>query len=184
MALTYSEPVSIGMLAPEFPEKGVLATDGKRYHLKDFERSRIWVMIFMCNHCPYVKAVRGRIRALSEEFKSQGVQVIGVNSNDSVRYPDDDFASMKREVEAHHYDFPYLWDETQEVAKSYGAVCTPDFFVFDRKVLKYRGRLDDNWKDESQVKSRDLARALGLLLSDQELSTQQTPSMGCSIKWK
>lgn len=184
MALTYSEPVKIGMRAPEFPNQGVLGTDGKRYHLGDFGASRILIVVFMCNHCPYVKAVRGRINALCAEFKGRSVQVVGINSNDSVKYPDDNFESMRHEVVEQKYEFPYLWDEKQELARAYGAVCTPDFYVFDQLTLKYRGRLDDNWKDESKVTTRDLAKAVDLLLNNKQLVSEQVPSMGCSIKWK
>jgi peroxiredoxin len=205
MALTYSEPVRIGMPAPQFPSSGLLATNSIRQHLSDFRYARVLVMVFMCNHCPYVKAVRGRINQLAKDYQSHKVQVIGINSNDSIRYPDDSFEAMKREAAEQGYDFPYLWDETQEVARAYGAVCTPDFFVFenteaeefreadreselekdrDRFVLRYRGRLDDNWKDESQVKRRDLAGAIEDILAGRQYAEEQIPSMGCSIKWK
>jgi peroxiredoxin len=205
MALTYSEPVRIGMPAPQFPAEGLLATNNVRQHLSDFRYAKVLVVVFMCNHCPYVKAVRGRINQLAKDYKNHKVQVIGINSNDSVRYPDDSFDAMKKEVAEQHYEFPYLWDETQEVARAYGAVCTPDFFVFentqteefreadietererdrDRFVLRYRGRLDDNWKDESQVKRRDLSESIEDILAGREYSQEQVPSMGCSIKWK
>jgi peroxiredoxin len=205
MALTYSEPVQIGMPAPQFPSEGLLATNNVRQHLSDFRYAKALVIVFMCNHCPYVKAVQGRINQLAKDFKNRKVQVIGINSNDSVRYPDDSFEAMKKQVAEQKFEFPYLWDETQEVARAYGAVCTPDFFVFentqaeefreadlvterekdrDRFVLRYRGRLDDNWKDESQVTRRDLAAALEDILAGRLYNEEQVPSMGCSIKWK
>jgi peroxiredoxin len=190
MALTYSEPVKLGMRAPEFPRRGILGTDGKNYHISDFSSAQVLVVVFMCNHCPYVQAIRPRIRSLEQEFRAQGVQVIGINSNDSIKYPDDSYDAMKKEVKEQGYEFPYLFDETQEVAKLYGAVCTPDFFVFDQTdppkgpLLAYRGRLDDNWKDESQVTRRDLAQAVESLLKRSPLSHEQHSSMGCSIKWK
>jgi thiol-disulfide isomerase/thioredoxin len=162
-------------------------------------------MVFMCNHCPYVKAVQGRINQLAKEYKKHGVQVVGINSNDSTRYPDDGFDAMKKQETEQGFEFPYLWDETQEVARAYGAVCTPDFYVFentereefreadleteperdrDRFLLRYRGRLDDHWKDESQVRRRDLATAIEDILANRQFAEEQVPSMGCSIKWK
>ncbi len=205
MALTYSEPVRIGMAAPRFPSDGLLATNGVRQHLSDFRYAKVLVVIFMCNHCPYVKAVRGRINQLAKDYKGRKVQVIGINSNDSVKYPADSFVAMKKEVVEQGFEFPYLWDETQEVARAYGAVCTPDFFVFentqveefreadleterekdrDRFLLRYRGRLDDNWKDETQIKRRDLASAVEDILANRQYAEEQISSMGCSIKWK
>lgn len=205
MALTYSESVQLGMAAPPFGPDGLLGTDEVRHRLSDFRYARALVVVFMCNHCPYVKAVRGRINQLAHDYRSRDVQVVGINSNDSVRYPEDGFEAMKKEAAEQGYVFPYLWDETQKVAQLYGAVCTPDFFVFERTksedfreadleseetreknsfLLRYRGRLDDNWKDESQVTRRDLAMALEDILAGRQFLGKQIPSMGCSIKWR
>ena len=190
MALTYSPPGELGSIAPEFK---LLSTNGVHHELRDFRNARVVVLVFMCNHCPYVHATRERINQLAQEGVAYGVQVVGINSNDSVKYPDDSFEAMKREVAEQHYAFPYLWDETQEVAKAYGAVCTPDFFVYKnetahkeplRFVLKYRGRLDDNWKNPAAVTSRELRAAVDAILAGREPSSPQQPSMGCSIKWK
>jgi peroxiredoxin len=190
MALTYSTPSKLGSPAPDF---NLMSTNGVRHSLRDFRNARALVVVFMCNHCPYVKAVRERINRLAAEGAEHGVQVVGVNSNDAIRYPDDSFEAMRKEVEEQSYSFPYLWDETQSVAKAYGAVCTPDFFVYKNETrhkdpveftLKYRGRLDDNWKDESAVKTRDLRDAIAEILADREPNPDQIPSMGCSIKWK
>lgn len=194
MALTYSERSELGSEAPEFSLPG---TDGKTYQLSDFRFSRALVVIFMCNHCPYVQAIQGRLQALAKEYRSRDVQLVGINSNDSSRYPDDSFEAMSRiakDFQNEGYAFPYLWDESQEVAKAYGAVCTPDFFVYEnskpgasqpRFVLRYRGRLDDQWKDEKAVTRRDLALALDTILAGKQvLPEQQISSMGCSIKWK
>jgi peroxiredoxin len=193
------------MAAPQFPASGLLGTDEVRHHLSDFRYAKVLVMVFMCNHCPYVKAVQGRINQLAKEYKKHGVQVVGINSNDSTRYPDDGFDAMKKQETEQGFEFPYLWDETQEVARAYGAVCTPDFYVFentereefreadleteperdrDRFLLRYRGRLDDHWKDESQVRRRDLATAIEDILANRQFAEEQVPSMGCSIKWK
>jgi peroxiredoxin len=190
MALTYSEKGELGSRAPDFD---LLGTDGLRNGLRDFRNSKVLVVVFMCNHCPYVKAVRGRINQLAIDGAPLGIQVIGINSNDSVKYPDDSFEAMKREASEHGFVFPYLWDADQSVARAYGAVCTPDFYVYRNEtrhkepvefVLKYRGRLDDHWKDESAVRVRSLWDAAEALLKGQEPAAEQIPSMGCSIKWK
>ena len=150
MALTYSETDRLGFIAPEF---SLLGTDEVHHLLRDFRNCRVFVIVFMCNHCPYVQAVRERINELAADGIEYGVQLVGINSNDSVKYPDDSFEAMRREAAEYRFAFPYLWDETQEVAKAYGAVCTPDFYVFKNETkhkepvcftLKYRGRLDDN----------------------------------------
>lgn len=190
MALTYSEKGELGSRAPDF---NLLGTEEVHHQLHDFRNCRVLVVVFMCNHCPYVKAVRQRINRLAAEGAESGIQVIGINSNDSVKYPDDSFKAMQQESREQKYVFPYLWDETQAIAKAYGAVCTPDFYVYRNQtrhkepvdfVLKYRGRLDDNWKDESSVASWDLHRALDDILVGLDPSPDQIPSMGCSIKWK
>lgn len=190
MALTYSGIAELGSLAPDFNLPGV---DGQVYSLAAFQKAKALVVVFMCNHCPYVKAVQGRINALAQEYLSRGVMLVGINSNDTVKYPDDSFEAMKQVSRENHYIFPYLLDESQEVARAYGAACTPDFFVYQneslgseslRFSLKYRGRLDDSWKDEKAVTRRDLALALNAILSGQLLSSEQISSMGCNIKWK
>jgi peroxiredoxin len=202
MAPTASEPVQLGMSAPQFRLRG---TDGIHHGLTDFRYAKVLVVAFICNHCPYVKAVQGRLAALANAYREKGVQVVGINSNDSVRYPDDSFEAMQAQAKTVGFEFPYLWDETQEVARAYGAVCTPDFFVFARTKseeyreadeetapeheadafqLKYRGRLDDSWKDESAVKTRELAQALEQILAKKPVAPEQPPSLGCSIKWK
>lgn len=185
MVLKYSNPGELGSKVHDFVLPGV---DGKKHQLSDFESSRAIVFVFMCNHCPYVKATIHRINSLAQDFQSRGVAFIGINSNDSVKYPEDSFEAMKVFSNEHELVFPYLWDETQEVARVYGAVCTPEFFVYSEASnghsLQYRGRLDDHWKDENQVKSRDLALALEQILRGQSPDPDQKPSMGCSIKWR
>jgi peroxiredoxin len=185
MALTYSTEEELGKPAPDFALPGV---DGKTYGLSDFSGSKALVIVFMCNHCPYVIAVQDRINALAKDYASKRVALVGINSNDPVRYPDDDFEAMKRRAKEQGFAFPYLHDATQRTAKDYNAVCTPDPYVFERVgdqfLLRYHGRIDDNWKDESAVKRRDLALALDAILSGKPVSPEQVPSMGCSIKWK
>jgi peroxiredoxin len=166
----------------DFSLKGI---DEKVYSLKDFSCEKILVIIFMCNHCPYVKAVIKRFVNLQAKFSGRHVKLVGISPNDVIAYPEDSFENMKLFAKEHSVNFPYLIDETQQTAKDYGAVCTPDIYVYDEKrKLKYRGRLDDNWKEESQVASKDLERAIEELLEGKEISFEQIPSMGCSIKWK
>jgi peroxiredoxin len=186
MALTYSESPKLGSIAPDFNLKG---TDGKTYSLKSFADAKVLVVVFYCNHCPYVIAVDDRVSALARQYLPQGVSLVAINSNDAVRYPDDSFEQMKVRAHEKKYVFPYLYDETQEVARAYGAVCTPDIFAYvnrgsGRFELGYAGRLDDSWKDETQVKRRELAEALDQILLGNAPATPQHPSMGCSIKWK
>ncbi|MBK8982584.1 MAG: thioredoxin family protein [Ignavibacteria bacterium] len=159
-------------------------TDGEIYSQNNFDDKKILVIIFMCNHCPYVKAVMDRLTAIQNKFGKAGVQLVGINSNDSVTYPDDSFENMITFYADYKMNFPYLCDDTQITAREYDAVCTPDIYVYDAKrILKYRGRIDDNWKDETKITSKDLEKAIELLLSDSEIDFQQIPSIGCSIKW-
>lgn len=187
MALTYSEELKIGSEAPNFRLPGV---DGREYGLEDFSDAKALVVIFMCNHCPYVIAIQERINQLAREYGPKGVRVVGINPNDAERYPDDSFEAMKERASEQGYEFPYLQDETQEVAKAYRAVCTPDPYVYARDgegarfLLRYHGRLDDNWKEPSRVTRRELAEALDAILAGREVPAGQHPSMGCSIKWK
>jgi len=185
MALTYSKTIPEGAPAPDFSLPGV---DGKTYSLASFNDQKALVVMFMCNHCPYVIAVQDRINALAREFAPRGVALVGINPNDSVRYPDDSFEAMKKRAAEEGFAFPYLRDETQEVARAYDAVCTPDPYVFEnvggKFLLRYHGRIDDSWKDESAVKHRELAEALEKILAGQKIEAQTHPSMGCSIKWK
>ena len=141
--------------------------------------------MFICNHCPYVQAIEDRIIQLQRDYAHASVQLLGICSNDPTDYPDDTPANLRKRCQEKDYRFPYLVDETQAVARAYGAVCTPDIFVFDEKRrLAYHGQLDNNWKDASKVTRHDLREAIGALLQDQPVSRDQTPSMGCSIKWK
>ncbi len=180
--LLYSKEVNLNSSAKDFKLKGV---DNKFYCLDDFKDFKILVIVFMCNHCPYVKAVINRLIDLQEKFLQKSVRFVGINPNDEINYPEDSFENMKLFYRNYNMNFPYLRDETQEVAKLYDAVCTPDIYVYDSdRKLKYRGRIDDNWKDESQVKNRELEKAIILLLEGKEIDFQQNPSMGCSIKWK
>ncbi len=139
----------------------------------------------MCNHCPYVKAILDRLVALAREFEPSGVQFVGINPNDAEKYPDDSPESMRQVIKEKSIPFPYLIDETQEVAKRYDAVCTPDFFIYGQpRTLVYRGRLDDNWQHPEQVTQEELKATLENMVAGRPVAEEQTPSMGCSIKWK
>ncbi len=187
MALLESKKLELGMIAPDFD---LPSTDGKSYRISSFSDAKALVVIFMCNHCPYVVAVQGRIAALAKEYQARGVRLVGINPNDSVKYPDDSFDAMKGRAKEQGYVFPYLRDESQDVARAYDAVCTPDIYAFEnagsnagRFLLRYHGRLDDSWKDPAAVKRRELALALDAILAGMPVPQEQIPSMGCSIKW-
>ena len=182
MALLHSSMVPLGTAVIDFKLPGV---DGKEYSLKSFTAYKVLVIIFMCNHCPYVKAVIQRLIDLQQEVLGQGVRLVGINCNNVIKYPDDSFESMHRISKEWGMNFPYLFDESQEVAKQYDAVCTPDIYVYGTKrILLYRGRLDDNWDNPDKVSRRDLKQAIDSILSDRKITIKQIPSMGCSIKWK
>jgi len=175
-------PPTLGTPCPDFR---LPAVDGKSYARDDFAASPVLVVMFICNHCPYVKAVEDRIIRLAREFGPLGGQLVGICANDAVSYPDDAFDKLAARWRTRNYGFPYLHDETQEVARAFGAVCTPDIFVYGRdRRLASRGRIDDSWKDEAKVQRRDLAEAIEALLAGKAPSPAQPPSMGCSIKWK
>ena len=172
----------LGSAARDFLLPGV---DGKEYSLDSFRESRVLVIIFMCNHCPYVKAVLPRLVDLQNQLKGKGAQLVGINSNDATRYPDDSFDNMKKVALDKKISFPYLFDATQETAKAYDAVCTPDIYLFGgERTLLYRGRIDDNWEQSEKVTEKDLQTAIESALKGKEISGEQIPSLGCSIKWK
>ncbi len=180
--LLESNPVELNSTIRDFHLKGI---DEKYYSLKDFQDYKILVIIFMCNHCPYVKAVMSRLVDIQRKYMKEGIRLIGINPNDTESYPEDSFDNMKVFAKEYSINFPYLIDETQEVAEKYDAVCTPDIYIYDEaRKLKYRGRIDDNWKDETQVTTKDLETAIKLLIEGKEIQIEQKPSMGCSIKWK
>lgn len=182
MALTDGTNIVPGTPCSDFD---LPAMDGKQYRLEDFKDKKVLVMMFICNHCPYVKAVEDRILRLVREYEGKSVQFVGICSNDPTDYPEDSFENLQKRWRQKNYGFPYLHDLEQVVAKIFKAVCTPEFFVYgsDRK-LAYHGRLDDNWKEPQAVRQRELKEAINLLLADKTIDFKQTPSMGCSIKWR
>jgi peroxiredoxin len=173
--------LKIGSTVPDF---SLPATDGKIYSLKESIKEAA-VVIFSCNHCPYVQAYEERIKDIQEEFYSKGLQVIAVNSNDDKQYPDDSFEEMKKRAEQKNFNFPYLRDEDQSVAEAYGATHTPEIFLIDKNMkLVFHGKIDDNWKEPEKVKTSYLREAINELLGNKEISVPETFTIGCTIKWK
>jgi peroxiredoxin len=183
MALTPSTMLPIGTTAPDFK---LPDTEGKTVSLADFKEAPALLVVFMCNHCPYVVHLRAGLAQLARDYVPRGLALVGISANDVKNYPADSPAKMKEEVKAAGYIFPYLYDETQAVAQAYRAACTPDFFLFDaRHKLVYRGQFDDSRPGNNQpVTGRDLRAALDAVLAGQSVSPSQKASMGCNIKWK
>jgi peroxiredoxin len=183
MALTPSTMLELGTTAPGFrlPD-----TEGKMVGLDDFAGAPAVLVMFICNHCPYVKHVRDELARLARAYKERGVAVVGINANDASAYPEDSPARMRQEKAEVGYTFPYVYDESQDVAEAYHAACTPDFFLFDRqRKLAYRGQLDDSRPGNGiPVTGKDLRAALDAVLSGNPAAAEQRPSMGCNIKWK
>lgn len=183
MVRTASTMLPLGTSAPDFT---LPDTDGKQVSLGDFAGSKALLVIFMCNHCPYVKHVADQLKQLSDDYLPQGVAVVGISSNDAEKYPDDSPAAMAEEKASRGYQFPYLFDDDQSVAQAYAAACTPDFYLFDGdQRLVYRGQLDASRpKSDIPVTGEDLRAAIDAVLAGDSPSDQQTPSIGCNIKWK
>ena len=183
MALTPSTMAPLGMPAPDFrlPD-----TDGRIVSLADFATAPAVLVAFICNHCPFVKHVRASFARLSTEYQAKGVAVVGISSNDVTTHPDDSPAKMKEEKASAGYTFPYLYDESQDIARAYRAACTPDFFVFDRdRKLAYRGQMDASRPGNGKPNDgSDLRAALDAVLAGRAVEGQQWPSIGCNIKWK
>ena len=174
--------LKIGDLAPDFQLPGV---DGNMYSLEDFKKKKIVIIMFSCNHCPTVKAYEDRFVELQRDYKDKGVVLVAINPNDDKKYPEDSFKNMKARAKEKGFNFPYLRDETQSVARSYGAERTPEAFVFDKKrVLRYHGRIDDNVYEPDKIQQHYLRDALDAILKGQKVLVQDTEPVGCTIKWK
>ena len=172
--------VKLGSVAPYFNLPDTL---GKNMSIEDFD-SELLIIVFTCNHCPYAKAVEDRLIKLGKEYKND-VDFVLISSNDSENYPEDSPKKMAERHTEKGYPFPYLYDETQEVAKAYSAVCTPDIFLYNSdRNLEYRGRIDDNWQNPEQVEREELKMAIEAVLNGKTIDFEQKPSMGCNIKWK
>ena len=183
MVRTVSTMLPLGTQAPDFT---LTNTDGQRVSLSDFRDKKALVIIFMCNHCPYVKHVAPELTRVSNEYMPKGVGFLGISSNDVVAHPEDSPERMKAEAAKQGYKFPYLYDADQSVAMAYNAACTPDIFVFDSAHrLVYRGQLDDSRpKSDKPLTGNDLRTALDCILAGKQISMEQRPSIGCNIKWK
>ncbi len=182
MAAT-ADPLQRGFAAPDFSLPGV---DGRDWTLADVRGPRGTLVMFICNHCPYVQAVAERIRRDTDALRELGIHAVAINSNDVAAYPDDSFDNMKLFAARHGFGFPYLFDETQQVARAYGAVCTPDFFGFNADLrLQYRGQLDASRRQAAPADARrDLFEAMQQIAATGVGPDEQYPSIGCSIKWK
>ena len=188
MAVVESQMIDLGTKAPSFdlpvanPEADDLS--GETRSLEDYADADALVVVFTCNHCPYAKAVEDRLIDLAEEYQQKGAAFVAICSNDAEQYPDDSFEAMAERAREKGFPFPYLRDETQEVAKAYQAECTPDFYLFDGDhELVYRGRMDDG-RPEQEPTTHELQDALDQVLAGEEVTIEQIPSMGCNIKWK
>lgn len=183
MASLETPVCDFGRPAPDFALPGV---DGRRWTRDDCKGERGLLVMFICNHCPYVQAVRERIVRDARELAALGIGCVAISSNDVADYPEDSFDHMQQVAEEYHFPFPYLYDETQDVARAYGAVCTPDFFGYDAGLgLQYRGRLDASRKETAPPDvRRDLFEAMKQVAGTGAGPAEQIPSIGCSIKWR
>ncbi len=183
MVETASRMAALGSPAPEFrlPDPS-----GKFYSLHDFDSAPALLVAFICNHCPYVKHIRSSFAEFAKRYQQRGAAIVAINANDAENYPDDRPEKMAEEIRLAGYTFPYLYDESQDVARAYQAACTPDFFLFDKdRKLVYRGQYDDSRPGNGRpVTGADLAAALDAVLSGRPVPQNQRPSMGCNIKWK
>jgi len=174
--------LKIGSQAPDF---NLIGVDGKNYSIKSFSDKQALIVIFSCNHCPYVQAYEGRIKQIQNDYRDRGVAVVAINSNEDKGYPEDSFENMKKRSNEQKFNFPYLRDEDQTVARAYDASHTPEIFLFDKeKKLAFHGKIDDNWQEPSKVQNHYLRNALDELLAGKEISVPETFTIGCTIKWK
>jgi peroxiredoxin len=177
-----TKTLQIGSAIPNF---SLPAVDGNTYSLDSFKDEKALIVIFSCNHCPYVQAYENRIKEIQRDYENRGVVVIAINSNDASKYPEDSFEEMKKRAQKQKFNFIYLRDEDQSAARDFDAAHTPEIFLFDKqRKLAYHGKIDDNWQEEKKVKTKYLRDALDELLAGKEISMPETYSIGCTIKWK
>ncbi len=184
MALTPSTMLPLGTKAPDFNLPDVCS--GKLTSLQQIKSDIATVIVFICNHCPYVKHIQTKLVEVANKYQAKGIRFVAINSNDIEKYPDDSPEKMLRDANQYHYSFPYLFDDTQAIAKAYQAACTPDFYVFSPDLLcVYRGRFDESTPGNGvPVTGEELSGALDALLAHKEIDLDQKPSVGCNIKWK
>lgn len=178
-----TQQLQINAAMPEFSK--LPGVDGKSHSSSEYSQIPVLIVVFSCNHCPYVQAYEERMIALQRDFATKGVRLVAINSNDIVNYPDDSFERMKERAAEKKFNFEYLRDDDQTVAGKYGATHTPQFFVFDSsRKLRYVGKLDDNWQNPSAVKERYVRDAVDALLAGRDVKVPETYSIGCTIKWR
>lgn len=184
MALTPSNMLELGTKAPDFYLRDVVSEKELTY--SDIKGNKGTLVMFICKHCPYVIHVQDEIARIADQYSDKGIGIVAISSNDVEKYPDDSPENMKKQADEVGFNFPYLFDEKQNVAKSYDAACTPDFYVFDEQdILVYRGRLDEARPgNDLPVDGKDLRNALDAVLNKYPVPSKQYPSMGCNIKWK
>tara|TARA_B100000809_G_scaffold266803_1_gene331755 strand:- start:7107 stop:7661 length:555 start_codon:yes stop_codon:yes gene_type:complete len=184
MSLTPSKMLPLGTKAPDFELINPISS--KQIKLNDFKGKKGTVIMFICNHCPFVKYVNNELVAIANEYLNKGIGFIAINSNDVINYPEDSPLEMIKTTKENNYPFPYLFDESQEVAKAYDAACTPDFYLFDDQLkLVYRGQLDSSRPENNiPITGIDLRQGIDLVISNNFQQVSQKPSMGCNIKWK
>lgn len=183
MSLTLSSMMDLGAKAPDFTLLNTIT--GKQASLSELKSDIATVVVFICNHCPYVHHVNPKLVEVAKTYQAKGVRFIAISSNDIENYPQDSPENMTKVAAKEGYPFPYLYDATQEVAKAYKAECTPDFYVFDKNMeCAYRGRFDESRPGMGQPTGKDLCEALDAMLAGKPVSSDQKPSMGCNIKWK
>jgi thiol-disulfide isomerase/thioredoxin len=184
MALTPSSMLPLGTVAPDFDLLDVVS--GKKVGLKDVKSAKATVVMFICNHCPYVKHIQSQIVQIPKDYQPKGVAFVAISANDAKNYPEDAPDEMKKLAVSLGYTFPYLYDETQEVARAYHAECTPDFYIFDGNLkCVYRGQMDDSRRSNKHpISGKDIREALDAILAGRPVNSVQKPSVGCNIKWK
>jgi thiol-disulfide isomerase/thioredoxin len=184
MAITPSNMLPLGTVAPAFTLPDTVS--GKMVSLDELKSNTATVIMFICNHCPFVKHLQNHLSHFAKEYKARGISFIAINANDAIEYPEDSPEIMKQIANQFEYSFPYLYDESQAVAKAYQAACTPDFYIFDKDLrCVYRGQYDDSRPgNNAAITGKDLGTALDNILQGKPIATNQKPSMGCNIKWK